>query len=183
MTSLPNVIQYAQGVSDNILEFYKLVQGYAKVMVKITAKEGEAEHFRIFKLMNDLPVHSKDKSGINIAILVLQILFFTDAKKYDEIEERVDALKQYSYRYLKKQKSIRSSSYIKMLIQMTKANFNSIRTERYTTELLKKLESVPLELSEQPLEVEIVPYEHLWEITLDLLERNSKIRRGRPKKV
>ena len=182
MNRLPNAGQYAQGVSENILEFYKLVQGYSKVMVKITAEAGSSKQFRIFSLMNDLPVHSKDKSGMNIAILVLQILFFTDERKYDEIEERVDALKQYSYRYLKKQKSIRSSSYIKMLIEMTKANFHPIRTERYTQDLLKKLESVPLELSEQPLEVEIIPYEQLWEITMELLERNSNIKRGRPKK-
>ena len=65
---------------------------------------------------------------------------------------------------------------------MTKADFHPIRTERYTADLLAKLKSVPLELSEQPLEVEIIPYEDLWEMVMKLLERNSKIRRGRPKK-
>ncbi len=175
--NMPNALQFAKGVSENIIEFYKLVQGYAKVLSNMMETGENSKKFRIFKLMNELPVHSQDKAGINIAILVLQIVYFIDKKKYDSIIERVDALKQYSYRHLKKQKGFRSNCFIKMIIQMSRANFHPVRTERYVDKIWQRLRSVPLELSEQPLEVEIIPYEDLWEIVMTLLERNSKIKR------
>ncbi len=130
--------------------------------------------FRIFRFLNNVPAYQADKRGVNISILVLHILFLVEKRKYTQIIDRVDALKQYAYRYLRKDDSFRSNCFIKMIIEMTKADFNPIRTKRYTSELLKKLRSVPLELSEQPLEVEIVPYEDLWEMVMELLERNNR---------
>jgi len=58
---------------------------------------------------------------------------------------------------------------IKMVIQMTKADFHPIRTERYTRDLLKQLEHVKLAGSGENIETEIIPYEVLWKImTRDL---------------
>ena len=53
---------------------------------------------------------------------------------------------------------------IKMVIQMTKADFNPIRTARYTQDLLKQLEQVKLAGSGENIETEIIPYEVLWKI-------------------
>jgi hypothetical protein len=140
------------------------------------------KNFRIFRFLNQVPAYQKDKRGINVSILILHVLFLIESRKYGEIIDRVDALKQYSYRYLRKNDTFRSNCFIKMIIQMTKADFNPIRTERYTAELFEKLKTVPLELSEQPVEVEVIPYEHLWEMVLELLEKNDKVKRGRPAK-
>jgi hypothetical protein len=53
---------------------------------------------------------------------------------------------------------------IKMVIQMTKADFNPIRTARYTADLRKQLSNVSLAGSGENIEVEIIPFEVLWEI-------------------
>jgi hypothetical protein len=53
---------------------------------------------------------------------------------------------------------------IKMVVQMTKADFNPIRTERYTADLYKQLEQVKLAGSGENIETEIIPYEVLWSI-------------------
>lgn len=165
------------GISPNVIQFYKLIQGYAKLLNNI--EEKEAKNFRIFKLLNELPEHSRDKQGINIAILNLQILFFIWKRRYNDIIERVDALNQYAYRYLRKGKQFRSNCFIKMIVQMTKADFHPIRTARYTSELQAKLKSYPLELAEQPFDVEIIPYEDFWELIMKLLEKNSGIARDK----
>ena len=173
--SLPNVHHQATNISENIIEFYKLNEGFAKLMIRLEAiAAGDVvPKFRLFKLVNELPVHSKDKTGINVTILVMQVMYLIGERKFDDIIDRVDALQQYSYRHLKRN-AVRSKTFIQMIIQMSKANFHPIRTAHYTKKLAQKLQSIPLELSEQPLEVEIVPYEHLWEIITTLLEQNAK---------
>ncbi|MEO6131818.1 MAG: hypothetical protein ABIQ02_08210, partial [Saprospiraceae bacterium] len=85
-------------------------------------------------------------------------------KNHDAIIDRADSLKQYAYKYLRKDDSFRSNCMIKMVIQMTKAGFNPIRTERYTRDLLKQLEAVKLAGSGENIETEIIPYEVLWTI-------------------
>ena len=58
-----------------------------------------------------------------------------------------------------------------MLLCIPKADFNRKRTERYAKRFRDKLKEKPLYLAEQGIEVEIIPYEKLWELTLSLLEK------------
>ena len=168
-----------------IMEYMQVVYAYMAFLAEAEIFESsifQDKRFRVFKFLNQVPLFSKDKRGVNIAILILHVLFLLSRRKYDQIIDRVESLKLYSYRYLRKDDSFRSNCFIKMIIEMSKSNFHPARTERNTQKLVERLRAVPLKLSEQPLEVEIVPYEDLWEIVIDLLERNSQIRRGRPKK-
>ena len=58
---------------------------------------------------------------------------------------------------------------IKMVIQMTKADFNPIRTERYTQDLRMQLGSITLAGSGENIEVEMIPFEVLWDIMMRAL--------------
>jgi hypothetical protein len=120
--------------------------------------------FKIYKFLNTIPVFSKDKRGINVSILLMHIAYLLQHKDFNAIIDRVDSLNQYAYRYLRKDESFRSNCMIKMVVQMTKADFNPIRTVRYTEELLKQLEQVKLAGSGENIETEIIPYEVLWQI-------------------
>ncbi len=126
--------------------------------------------FRINKFLNDIPGHSKLKTGSNISILIIHVLHLLQMKKHDAIIDRVEALNQYCYRYLKNDETLRYNCFIKMLIQMTKADFNRIRTIRYSEKLIKRLATAPLDQSGISLETEIIPFEDLWEMVLDLLD-------------
>ena len=94
----------------------------------------------------------------------MHVAYLLQRKDYNPIIDRVDALNQYAYRYLRKDDSFRSNCMIKMVVQITKADFNPIRTERYTKELLDQLKEVKLAGSGENIETEIIPYEVLWEI-------------------
>ena len=126
--------------------------------------------FRLGRFLNEVPHFSKDKRGLNISILILQVLFLLQNRKYSQIIDRTDALNQYCYRYLRKDETFRSNCFIKMLIQMVKADFNRIRTERYVENLWDKLQEVPIHVAEQGIEVEIIPYEDLWPMVLEMLD-------------
>ena len=125
--------------------------------------------FKLGRFLNTVPVFSKDKRGINVSILLMHIAFLLLRKDYNAIIDRVDSLNQYVYRYLRKDDSFRSNCIIKMVIQITRADFNKIRAERYTSELRRQLNEVPLIGSGENIEIEVIPFEVLWEIMYNSL--------------
>ncbi len=157
-------------VQENFKEIFYTTLGYIHVVVD-SGVAGEPKkyadiipEFKLGKFLNTTPVFSKDKRGINVSILLMHIAFLLQRKDYNAIIDRVDSLNQYAYRYLRKDDSFRSNCMIKMVIQMTKADFNPIRTARYTADLRKQLGHVTLAGSGENIEVEIIPFEVLWEI-------------------
>jgi hypothetical protein len=125
--------------------------------------------FKLGKFLNAIPVFSKDKRGINVSILLMHIGFLLQRKDYNAIIDRTDSLNQYAYRYLRNDDSFRSNCMIKMVIQMTKADFNPVRTERYTADLRRQLSTVNLAGSGENIEIEIIPFEVLWDIMVKSL--------------
>jgi hypothetical protein len=168
--------QFIDRVSVNIKEFIYLIYAYLAFLHQsglLQHPHFDKKQFRLYKTLNEIPLYSSDKRGANISILIIQILFFLKNRKYDSILDRKDALQQYSYRYLRRNDTFRSNVFIRLIIQMCRADFNPIRTRTYTHKLVEQLESKPLELAEQPIGLEIIPYETLWEIILTLLEKNA----------
>ena len=130
----------------------------------------EFRPFRINRFMNDVPLYSKDKRGSNVSILIAQFIFLLTENKTNKIYERLDGLNQYCHRYLRNDNTYRSNCFIKMLMKIPLANFHPVRVRSHTKVLWKKLQDAPLTISEQSYEVEIIPYEDLWELVLEILE-------------
>jgi len=160
----------------NIIETWKIYEAYLNFFIEIKKIKPSTEigkkgkKFRISKFLNDVPTYSSDKRGLNIPILIIQLLFLLQQKNYDKVIDKAEALNAYCYRYLKKDDTFRSNCFIKMLLVLPKGNFNRIAVERKSKALVEKLQSVPLEVARQSVEIEIVPYEDLWEIVLNMLD-------------
>ena len=164
-----------ENIGDNFKEVFFTTLGYIHLIVGSGILSDSQElikklpEFKLGKFLNTTPVFSKDKRGINVSILLMHIAFLLQRKDYNAIIDRIDSLNQYAYRYLRKDDSFRSNCMIKMVIQMTKADFNPIRTERYTADLRKQLSHVTLAGSGENIEVEIIPFEVLWDIMVKAL--------------
>ncbi|MGK0366463.1 MAG: hypothetical protein ACI85O_003536 [Saprospiraceae bacterium] len=158
------------------IETWKVYEAYLNFFIqneKIIPNQNQLEtrkKFRINKFLNEVPIYSKDKRGFNIPILIIQVLFLLQQKKHDGIIDKVEALNAYCYRHLKKDETFRSNCFIKMLLLLPKCNFHRVAVDRKSKVLVAKLQSVPLEIARQSVEIEIVPYEDLWEIVMDMLE-------------
>ncbi|HLF63623.1 MAG TPA: hypothetical protein VI603_07715 [Saprospiraceae bacterium] len=153
------------------LQTWAVYEAHIEFLIAIgKIQTDQPSKFRLNKFLNEIPLYTKDKKGLNIAILIIHVLFLLQQRKYAQIIDREDALKQYCYRYLRKDDTFRSHCFIRMLLQMPRADFNRMRTERYAEPFLNKLRSVPLMVSEQSIEVEVIPYEDLWEMTVELLD-------------
>lgn len=166
----------------NVAEVWKIYEAYLYYLGaigKATFSEEEmaewGRRFRLNRFLNDTPIFSKDKRGMNISILIIQILILIHTRKYDEVLDRIEAIQQYSYRYLQQDTNVRSNTFIKMLLQIPAANFRRSAVVSRTTRYLKELSKKPLEVevSNQSYELEIIPYEELWEMALESMNNAS----------
>ena len=107
---------------------------------------------------------------MNIPILVIQILMMIRQHKYSRAKDRIEAVKKYCSRYLRKDDTFRSNCFIKMLMQLPASSFHKAGVARRAEPYRKKLEQVPLNVANQTHEVEILPYEDLWEMVMDSLD-------------
>lgn len=153
-----------------VIEVWKIFEAYTHYLIlvnKIELKDGEApSSFKLNKFLNEIPIYSKDKRGLNISILVIQILFLVLNGRYELAANRIDSVRKYAYRYLTKDHTYRSNCFIKMLCKLPSAHYHKVAVSRKAGDLLKKLYQVPLEVANQAHDVEVIPYEQLWEFTL-----------------
>jgi len=137
--------------------------------INLTTEDKEFSKFRLGKFLNEVPTFSQDKRGRNISILVIQIIFTIVQKKYNRAIDRIEAIEKYTSRYLKKDTNFRSNCFIKMLLEIPKEGFHRVAVERKTTKYRQRLEEMPIEVANQSHSIEIIPYEDLWEMVLNIL--------------
>ncbi len=138
--------------------------------VVLPAGQTLTSNFRLNKFLNEVPAFSKDKRGNNINILILHILFLIQGKRYNEIHDRVESLRVYASRYLRKDDTFRSNCFIRLLMCLPSGHFHKAAVLRKAKPFLDKLQSVPYEKADQPIEIEIIPYETLWNIVYEMLD-------------
>jgi hypothetical protein len=161
---------------ENIRELWRIYEAYLHYLA-LSGKLGEQasshflSHFRLGRFLNETPIYAKDKRGMNIAILIVQISLFILHKDYDKAEQCIEKVQQYCHRYLRKDETFRSSCFIKMLLLIPKNGFRRAAVFRKAKPYLQKLRQEPIEISSQTYEVEILPYEALWGMVEDSLGR------------
>ncbi|MCC6461832.1 MAG: hypothetical protein IT260_15260 [Saprospiraceae bacterium] len=152
---------------ETIRETWRIYEAYSNVLVRTRrADRLPARKFKPARFLNETPVFSKDKRGMNIPILVVQILFDILDQRYDACIDRVEAIGKYASRYITKDEHFRSNCFLKMLLQIPEAGFHREAAVRKAEKYLEQLRTMPIELANQPYEIEIIPYEELWEMVL-----------------
>lgn len=140
----------------NLREEWDILEAYYKFMTKDSK-------FRLPRFLNNVPTFSKDKRGHNINILIVQILFLLQAERYDQVQDRIRSLLDYSKRHLRANEDFRSNCFIKLLTTLSAGGFHKKRILPRAKKYLSKLKSLPLKEAKQPFELEIIPYEMLWD--------------------
>jgi hypothetical protein len=169
LTSDPLLERYPLHIKEHVQVFGAIFQ-YLYLFGAVEIPMETAKNYRISKFLNAMPIYERDKRGINITILILQILFLLHQKKYSSIIDRVEPLNTYSYRYLRNDETYRSNCFIKILLQLPKSNFNKKAFLRHSDGFYQKLLDMPIEKAKQGNEVEIIPYETLYEFVLASIE-------------
>ncbi len=160
----------------SIKEVWNIYQAWLYLLYKVKWIDTKywddmpASKFRASRFINDMNVFSKDKKGLNIPILVIYILLCLQHKKYDLLIERVEALSKYVDRYIKRSENQRSNYFLRMLLEISKNDFQVSLVKSKTEKYLEQMSRIPIDISGQSHDVEILPYEDSWEIALELIK-------------
>ena len=147
---------------------------YAVISKALLAGKREAKdvlrEVKLGKYLNSIPDFYKDKKGMNIAIIIVQLLYYIILKDLNQLDERFEAVEKYLSRYMKSDPLYRSQCFIKMLLQVPKQNFHPVAIERHADRYYWNLKSMPFLESHHPNEIELTEYEVLWEQVMNFLK-------------
>lgn len=171
-----------QFLHPHLREMWKIYEGFLHYLVAVgrvdaDPKDKRFARFRPAKFFNETPIYSKDKRGMNIPILVIQILFMIYKQQYDQAIDRIEAVEKYCSRYLRDDDTFRSNCFIKMLLQIPISGFHRAGVVRRAEKYAKRLSSKSIDIANQASEIEIMPYEDLWQFALASL--NNQFQRTR----
>ena len=125
--------------------------------------------FRINRFVNEVPMPSKDKVGYNLSIILIQFYFILLKGDSVEIAEKLDSLKQYSFRYLKGKEHTRARTLIKLLQKLRNPLHTAQQIKKKSKALLKTLNENPHDYSVEVMQREIIPYEQQWDELMKIM--------------
>lgn len=167
-------IRSASAPPVQIMEMWKIYEAYVQYLLYngiLETPPGYTTKFKLSKFLNEIPTYSKDKQGMNIPILVIQILFTISERNNVQSIDRIEAIEKYCSRYLKQNETFRSSCFIKALLQIPVGAFRPDVVAGKAQKYIDQLRSRPLEVAYQTHETEIIPYEHLWDMAMLTLKK------------
>jgi hypothetical protein len=164
---------------DNMKELWGLYEAYihylslcGKVSTSFTKK------FKLSKFINDASILTKDKGGRNIAIIIVRLLILLRAEKFPQILDEMETIHQYCYNYLRGNQTKRSFTLIKMLLAVPLAQFDPERIADKVSKHIKVLEESKFDILNQTYEIEILPFEVLWQLGMEgLAERKERLQK------
>ena len=121
-----------------------------------------------------LPDFNRDKRGYNVSILILQLLYFLRRRNLDEVMTRLERLRKYRQLHLRDEHTVRSRLFLRLLALLSDKDFNPRACAERGQNLLAKLSDTP-QPGEAFAQIEVVPYEELWAITLRLLRQGAPL--------
>jgi len=159
------------------IEQWKIFEAYIVYLKRIskveTALHDSGNGFRLYKFLNEVPLFTRDKLGLNIPILVIQILFSIASGSYVMASNRIVEIEKYCSKYLRKNENYRSDLFIRMLLEIPQANFHESSVNRRIQRWKQKLQEMPLEKANKGRHIEVIPYESLWEMTVASLNSSA----------
>ncbi len=152
-------------------EKWKIYEVYMNYVIEVFGEENpilrrqNRRIFKVSKFLNDPIMYPKEMRIFTIFLIIAQVLFLLEQKQYNQASELIDRLKNYANRQLKKEDYYRLIAFIRLLQQLAKADykFSEITsTEKYVA----RLHEMPFSYRGLISELEVIPYELLWQIIL-----------------
>jgi hypothetical protein len=166
---------YEQNSSPMMRDIFKVYFAQLRLMAEGGRYVPSKEYAPMFKdklrlgyFKNDLEVTEKDKSGINITVIFIDIVFQIIRGQYDDILDHFEAVQKYLNRYAEEEGEGRVYSYAKLIEGGIRYDWNlkKLQTDEFEP-ALSHLKNTMVDILNMRFEVEVMPYEELWEFILE----------------
>jgi len=128
--------------------------------------------FDLDKYKEETPRFEKDYQGYNIATFIIQFLLYFREADAKNLKIKLNQLCQFSSVHLDKRHNYRNSIFIRMLEIIVEKNYDYKSVSEKGSNYLKKLKKTQIP-PDWHLELEIIPYDKLWEYIINILKTNK----------
>lgn len=156
---------------DNTKEVWLIYEAYLHFLgetdlLKPAEKEGCMENFRLGRFLNEAVIYTKDKAGMNVAIIVFQLIYLLAKREYGKVIDKSEAISKYCSRYLNEEHTIRSYYFIRALLTLASAGDYNEEKRKKAASYRAKFAGAGEAGVVQTFQIEIIPYEKLWDIVI-----------------
>ncbi len=156
-------------LSDKEKEKWNIYRGY---LYFLSPDDMLLKNYNFEQYFMEIPVFRKDYAGFNAAILILQFLNYLKEDKVAYLKKPVEELGKYVNKFCAECFSKRTKAFYKLLSTIVKCGLD-IKTIKIKTKYLStKLKDIDTP-GDVYNELEILPYEQLWDITIKYLKINE----------
>ena len=157
-------------ISAQSKERWELYKGYLYFMMPDRDVEDVLSFTNIYE---KLPFYTQDKQGFMVAILILEFMDFLKKDRLDLALTKLPNSERYIYRYLNENpESQREKLFLKLMSIIVQSSFIPDVVAKKGERYLTRLKGTP-EPGDAFAEVEIVPYEQLWDILIGFMRKTD----------
>ncbi len=157
-----------ESLPENAKEIWHIYEAYVLWLCQMgnIPSVTAAKKFKIYKFLNETSIFSKDKKGMNIAILIIKFLWMLQEGRLNQLLDEVSVLEQYCYRHLRGKDEKRSYAFIKLLLLIPMNRFDMQAVKGKASPYLKHIFNDAEKDGQVLNDLEIIPYETLWQMLL-----------------
>ncbi|MEQ8534432.1 MAG: hypothetical protein RIB86_21440 [Imperialibacter sp.] len=160
---------HMEKISQRAKERWELYKAYLFFLMPNRDVEDVLDFSKIYQ---KLPFYTQDKQGLMVAIMILEFIDLMKKDKLDVALARLPNTEKYIYRYLNENpESQREKLFLKLITIMVESSFNPTVAAKKGEKYFNRLKGTP-EPGDAFAEIEIVPYEQLWEMMLQNMEHS-----------
>jgi tetratricopeptide (TPR) repeat protein len=104
------------------------------------------------------------KEDMNIPVMMIPIYFGALKGELEALGRSKESLEQYTKRHLLIRKNVRSAAMMRLLFALEEMAYDAKSAQKKIKKNLSAFKSTPIELNEFSSAIEIIPYDHLWQL-------------------
>ena len=165
-----------QFLTERHMQVWKIFEAYLHLLrstgrLLIPEDDYRLRRFRIARFFNAVPDYARNKKGMNIQILIVQILHFAVQGRFGKITDRTEALERYCSRYLRNNEELRNNCFFRIVMIASQCDFKYSAVKRSTAKIYEKMTGAQAIKDARLAQDELIPYEELYEILLESMLR------------
>lgn len=151
----------------NTAEVWQIYEAYLHLLAEfgqLPPLKGDTalKDFRLGRFLNEAVIYTKDKTGLNIAIIIFQICYLVAKGQPGDVIDKAEAIEKYCSRHLNEEHTFRSFYFIRALLALAAAGsldeHKRQKAQDYKDQALLAEDAA----ASQAFQIEVIPYEDLW---------------------
>jgi hypothetical protein len=117
-----------------------------------------------------------DRPGFGFSIRLIYILYLIEKGSFDELTESIESFRTFVSRYVKPSTYPRSNAFAKLIGLVERYSYNYLVVKTKASKHVAAMNEVKISHAEANENIQIFPYELIWERVLESLRKHQRVR-------